>query len=69
MVDGEGPTQVRRWDGVEVQAAFFHIMGEIVDLGVVRLEVQVFQKQHNALPFGIFHGSLQPLDGRRLARI
>ena len=41
-------------------------MGQVMNLGVFGLEVQVFQEQFHSLFFGVGHAALQALQGRQL---
>jgi len=45
MVDRECPTEVGRLDATEVLAAFLEVVGEVADLGVLGLPVEVLQKE------------------------
>src|SRR5713226_5704099 len=42
MVDGERQPERRRLDALEIMAPFLDRMGEVVNLGVLRLLVEVF---------------------------
>src|SRR6516162_5149352 len=49
MVDGEGKLECRRLDGFEVKSPLLGRMSEIMDLGIRRLFVQIFEQNERTL--------------------
>jgi hypothetical protein len=68
VIDGERPAERRRRDAAEVLATLVEVVGEVADLGVLRLAVEVLQQQAHARALGQLGGALQALDARRQAR-
>src|SRR5439155_498807 len=53
VVHGERPAQARRLDAPEELAALLEVVGEVADLGVLRLPVEVLQEQPCARSLGV----------------
>ena len=53
VVHRERPAEARRLDPPEVLAAFFEVVGEVADLGVLRLPIEVLQEQAHARALGV----------------
>ena len=68
VIDRERPAEARRLDPAEVLPALLEIVGEIADLGVLRLPVEVLQEQPRAGPLGKRGGALEALDAGGAAR-
>ena len=62
MVDRERPAEVRRLDTTEVLTTLLEIVGEVTDLGVLRLPVEVLQEQVRARPLGVRRRALKALE-------
>ena len=53
MINGKGPAQMRRVNGVEIVLALRDVMGKIMDFRVFRLPVQILEQQEHPLSFRI----------------
>ena len=69
VVDRERPLEMRRVDLVEVPDSVVKVVRQIMDFGLFRLAVQIFELKNNISLFSIIDDASQPIDARRFSNV